>query len=87
MISATASRSATRNGAPIASQRHEHVDVGCIRPRPRQGLLGAVIGEEEHPVLAPGVTHRHEHEPPSTPRMERMSHTNSSRTTGGIGCR
>ena len=87
MISATASRSATRNGAPIAGQRNEHIDVGCIRPRPRQGLLRAVISEEEHPVLAPGVTHRDEHELPSTPRVERMGHPNSSLTTGGIGCR
>jgi sigma-70-like protein len=51
-----------------------------------RGWLRRARAQEEHPVLTPSVTHRDEHKPPSTPRVERMSHPNSSLTTRQIRC-
>ena len=50
--------------APPGGHGSKDVDVPGVGPRPWQGLLSAVLAEEEHAVFAPGVPHPHEHELP-----------------------
>lgn len=59
------------------------VNAGA-RPASRQRALRPLLVQEEHPVLAPGVPHRHQHEHPPQPRMERMRYPNNSLLNSGI---
>ena len=70
--------------ATTPSHLHEHIHRTHIRPARRQRRLNPVNVEEEHPCLAPRVAQRHEHELTTHPRMKRMDHTNSPRTTIAI---
>jgi Integrase core domain len=68
------------------SHRDERVGCGCIRPAHRQRELLAVAVEEEHPILRPRLSHRHddEYELSPEPRVERVRHSNGSLTNNGI---
>ena len=64
--------------APAGRQHDERIDVGSVRPAPRERALHAQLIEERHAVLTPRLADRDEHELAAAPRMERMRHTNSS---------
>ena len=63
--------------AATGRQHNERVDVRSIRPAARQRALHAILIEERHAILTPRLTHSHERELATTPRMKRMRHTDS----------
>jgi hypothetical protein len=73
-----------RYRATPARQHHERIRVGGVRPSPRQRALRPLLIDEEHPVLAPGVPHRHQHQLPPQPRMERMRYPDNTLLNDGI---
>ena len=58
--------------------------VHRVGPPDRQRVLDAILVEEEHPILGPGLTDREEHELAAMPRMEPMSHPDSPLRSNGI---
>ena len=70
--------------APASRHRHERAWLGRIGPAHRQRELPALRVEEEHPILRPRLPHGQEHELSPDPRVERVSHPNSSLTSDWI---
>ena len=70
--------------APPSSHRHKHVRRNSVGPASRQRPLAAVVLQEEHPVLAPGLTHSDEHKLPPRPRVKRVRHPDSPLPSSGI---
>jgi hypothetical protein len=64
--------------APAGRQHNEGIDVGSVRPAPRERALHALLIEERHAILTPRLPNSHKHELAAAPRMERMRHTDSS---------
>ena len=57
---------------------HKPIRLGHIGPCPRQRLHDPVVTEEEHPILTPRLLDGNESKLTPKPRMERVSHPNSS---------
>ncbi len=53
--------------APARRDGHERILIAHIRPRPWHRALGAIVREQEHAILTPRLTNRHEHETPAPP--------------------
>lgn len=63
--------------AAAGREHNERIRVPSIGPPPQQRALHTIDVEERHAILAPGLTHSHEQELATEPRMKRMRHTNS----------